>query len=94
MLLYLLQGWDTDAQVVYDTLQDMYPEGKSGSIFARLAKEFWEEYQVIRDIGISCNQVVLLVKENQENVLRYIGIDGDPGMWLPFYTPQDICPFE
>jgi hypothetical protein len=94
MLLYLLQGWDSDAQVVYNTLQVKYPEGTPGSIYARLAKTFWEKYQSSGNMGDACQSVKYDVDKNSEEVFKYLGIDGYLGMSLPKYTPQDICPFE
>lgn len=93
MLLYLLQGWDSDAQVVYETLQTKYPEGIPGSIFAHLAQIFREDYQVSRDMGQACQAVITDANMNSSEVLKYLGIDGFMGMSIS-YTTEDICPFE
>jgi hypothetical protein len=94
VVLYLLQGWDSDARIVYDALQVKYPEGTPGSIYARLAKTFWEKYQSSGNMGDACQSVKYDVDKNSEEVFKYLGIDGYLGMSLPKYTPQDICPFE
>jgi hypothetical protein len=91
MLLYLLQGWDSDAQVVYKTLKEKYPEGNPGSIYAELATVFLEEYQVSGEMGASCIKVINAA--DKEEALKYIGVGGDLGTYH-MYTVEDICPFE
>ena len=93
MLLYLLQGWESDAQVVYETLLAKYPEGTPGSIYTRLAQLFREEYQVSRDMGQACQAVIADANTNSSEVLKYLGIDGSLGMSI-YYHIRDICPFE
>ena len=68
MLLYLLQGWSSDAQVVYNTLLEKYPLGSTGSIYAKLAQVFWEEYQASGNVGQSCSRVIKVVEDNQVEV--------------------------
>jgi tetratricopeptide (TPR) repeat protein len=94
MLIHALQGSIVDAQFELNKLQKEYPEGDPGSIYAQLARIFLEEFQVIGDMGKSCAEVIEVVKKNQRDVFKYLGIDGYMGMYIPKYTPQDICPFE
>ena len=94
MLLYILQGWESDAEVVYHTLLDAYPAGKPGSIFANVARAFWEGYQDEGKITQGCDRAVDLVQSNQDEVFRYIGVNGQLGSGIGQYTYQDICPFE
>jgi hypothetical protein len=94
MLVKVLQGSMMDAEYELKALQKKYPEGTPGEIFARVAQIFWEEYHLSGNIGQSCSRVIKLVEDNQVEVFKYLGIDGYMGMYLPRYTPLDICPFE
>jgi hypothetical protein len=94
MLIKFIQGSSVQAISIYNRIQREYPEGVPGSIYAYLAKIFWDEYQASNDMGQSCIKVISEVGKNQDAVFKYIGVDGYVGMYLPTYTPQDICPFE
>ncbi|MBN2258713.1 MAG: hypothetical protein JW704_13005 [Anaerolineaceae bacterium] len=93
MMLFLIQGWDSDARVVYDTLQSKYPEGEPGSIFSKLAVTFWDEYHTSGSLGVACQVVVEEAGKDPAGVLKYFGVNGNLGMGIN-YKVKDICPFE
>jgi hypothetical protein len=90
-VLYLLNGWESDAEIVYTTLVEVYPEGEAGFVFAEAATAFWEEYQETNGIGAGCAQAVAVVEENPD-VLFYLGAEHH-GQQSRIYTPVDVCPF-
>jgi hypothetical protein len=91
MVLYLLQGWESDAETVYTTLVAVYPEGEDGFVFAETAAAFWEEYQDTKDFGAACARGVEVVEENPD-VLFYLGAEHH-GAQSRIYAPEDVCPF-
>jgi hypothetical protein len=92
MLLHILQGWMDEAEVVYNTLQDKFPEEQVGHQFAEMATIFWHEYQETQDIPQACSLAIDYVDTHSE-ILFYLG-DRHHGDQGKRYTPMDICPFE
>jgi len=91
MVLYLLQGWESDAETVYQTLIAAYPEGEDGSAFAEAATAFWETYRDTQEFGAACAQAMAVV-ERSPAVLFYLGAEHH-GRQSRVYTPGDVCPF-
>src|SRR3990172_3164073 len=58
VVLHVAEGNTPAAEVAYDTLQRLYPPGTPGSKYAELANEFWQAYQVSRDIAPACARAV------------------------------------
>ncbi len=56
LLIQTIQGHRDAMQVVYDTLEQKYPEGKTGYTYAFIAKQFWETYQLTSDGEAACKQ--------------------------------------
>ena len=54
LLINTLQGAEDAMQVVYQTLQEKFPEDKPGHSYAVIASAFWEEYQKSQDIQSAC----------------------------------------
>jgi hypothetical protein len=54
LLINALQGAPDAMQVVYETLQEKFPEGKPGHSYALVATAFWETYQMAPDIQAAC----------------------------------------
>jgi hypothetical protein len=93
MLLYVVQGWMSDAQVVYDTLQKKYPENTDGHIYAQMARAFWTEYAVSGMLDQACGKAVQVANQSKEEATRYLGSDYHGYQSLK-YQPQDLCPFR
>ena len=72
MLLYVVQGWMSDAQVVYDTLQKKYPEKTNGYIYAEMAQVFWTEYAASGMLDQACGRAVQIANQDIEGY-RYLG---------------------
>lgn len=93
MLLHIIQGHLKEAQVVYETLQEKFPEGSNGHEYSVIAKAFWGEYQLSKDIGKACADAISMTNEHQE-VLRFLGSDYHNSRQDLMYKPTDICPFK
>jgi hypothetical protein len=91
MLLHTLLGFQADAQVVYDTLQEKFPEGNAGHSYAEMAAAFWEEYLASRDIRLSCQKAIDYASAHPDILTPLEGPPG--GFWSRSYQPFDVCPF-
>lgn len=92
MLLYLMQSWDDEAQVVYETLQEIYPEDSAGHFFVEVAQEFREPFEFTSSIGYGCERAIDYV-EGKEEILAVLGDQGH-GSQSHRYAAEDICPFS
>jgi hypothetical protein len=73
MVIHALHGYFSDAQVVYNDLQKHYLEAKNGSIYAKLATEFWKEYAASRDMSKGCSKALDFARQNWLEVTQYLG---------------------
>lgn len=91
MILHLIQGWEGDAKVIYDTLIELYPENTIGYPYVEMAKAFWNEYQNSRDLYKACEKAIQYAYQNDDIVLEPFGWHG---FFNPSYSPEDTCPFN
>lgn len=89
MILHLIRGWDSDAEIVYKNLIELYPKGTDGYPYVQMATEFWNEYQISRDFYKSCEKAIQYAQEN-EVILEPFGWHG---LFYNSYEIEDICPF-
>ena len=92
MLLHAVQGFQSEAQIVYDTLQENFPDGAVGSQYAELARIFWEEYSSSADVEMACAKAVEFAESQSSIILTPLG-KRFYGSGQREYTPEDICPF-
>ncbi|MFT3895425.1 MAG: hypothetical protein QM730_27690 [Anaerolineales bacterium] len=90
MLLHLKRGWESDARTVYETLIEKYPQGSSGYPYSQMATEFWNEFQVSRDLVLSCERAIIYAAKHEEMLDPL----GDHGLFDEHYKPEDVCPFK
>lgn len=85
----------SEAEAVYQRINEDYPQpeapeaGPEPPVYADMARVFWEDYQVSRDMSEACNAVRDVISNNPEAVdqlNRY-------GQNSPTYTTNDLCPF-
>jgi hypothetical protein len=93
MLLHVVRGYLSDAQVVYESLLEKYPAGSSGGEYSELATVFWDAYQQSQDLVQACAQAAQYAASHENRILKplsasYYGVYGFD------YKPEDICPFE
>ena len=93
MLLHILQGHFPEAQIVYDTLQEKFPEGGDGHRFALVAKAFWDQYQISKNIKESCAKAVSMAYKYRL-ILKFLGADYHNYQQDIMYESKDVCPFE
>ena len=92
MLLHAVQGFQQEAQIVYDTLQEKFPDGTLGSQYAELARVFWAEYSSSGDVESACAEAVAFAEAQSSTILRPLG-KAFYGSGQREYNPEDICPF-
>jgi hypothetical protein len=92
LLLHAAQGNQAEAQVVYDTLLDLFPLSAVGRQYADLATAFWGEYSVSGDLALACDKAAEFAKTYDTVVLSPLGRDFY-GLAQRVYQPEDICPF-
>lgn len=92
VLLHILQGHETDAGTVYQTLQQRFPEGNPGFPYAEMASAFWNEYQASHDMTAACGMAVEYAAAHPD-ILIPLGSDYH-GMQSHTYQPEDVCPFR
>ncbi len=93
MLLHVAQGHLSEAEIVYHTLIEKYPEGVIGSQYAELATVFWNSYRESQDIGVACEAATEYATMNDDLILSPLGSDFY-GFYSRDYSPDDICPFK
>jgi hypothetical protein len=93
MLLHAVQGYQSEAQLVYDTLQEKFPDGTFGSQYAELARVFWEEFSSNGDVKLACAKAVEFAESQSSIILTPLGKQFY-GSGQREYTPEDICPFR
>ncbi|MBI5297287.1 MAG: hypothetical protein HY869_17550 [Chloroflexi bacterium] len=91
-LLHILQGHESDAGTVYQTLQQKFTEGNPGYIYAEMAAAFWNEYQSSHDMTAACGMAVDYAAAHPD-ILIPLGSDYH-GMQSHTYKPEDVCPFR
>ncbi|MFQ5410480.1 MAG: hypothetical protein ACE5FI_18890, partial [Anaerolineales bacterium] len=92
LLLHAAQGYLPEAQTVYDTLQEKFPEGTVGSAYAALATAFWDEFSAQDDIAAACEAAIDYAAAHADQILAPLGSDFY-GFGQPDYAPEDLCPF-
>jgi hypothetical protein len=98
MVTYVLRGWLSDAETVYNELQKQFPPGQTGNAYAEMASRFWNEYQASENMEKACSKAIEYAKSNPTGVLSYLG-NGDYalayyGEQSLSYTAEDVCPFK
>ncbi len=98
MLLHLQHGYESDAKIVYDTLQQKFPDGQAGHTYAELAATFWSDYQTNHDLKQACTKAIEFAASHKVAVLAYLGNIAGGGYeyyyhgWQSHdYAPEDIC---
>lgn len=98
MLIHVSRGFITEANTVYNSLLQKFPEGLVGHAYAEMATAFWNEYQTSADLSLSCAKSIEYATLHPVEILSYLGNGeyaityyGDQSLE---YTPEDVCPFR
>jgi hypothetical protein len=76
MLINTITGSQDAMQIVYQTLQEKFPEESPGHSYAVIASEFWKYYQITQDINAACAKANSAAKEQD---------------LYPSQKPENIC---
>ncbi|MCC6299518.1 MAG: hypothetical protein IT314_09475 [Anaerolineales bacterium] len=92
MLLYFVQGNETEATTTYNTLQQSFGNDPYGQPYVEMATEFWEAYQSTHKMYDGCAAAIQYAVEHPE-ILIPLGSDYH-GWQSKTYKPEDVCPFR
>jgi len=92
MLLYVVQGNESDAGTVYNTLQEKFGSDQYGSPYVEMATALWKAYQSTHKMYDGCAAAIQYAAEYPE-ILMPLGSDYH-GWQSHLYVPADVCPFR
>jgi tetratricopeptide (TPR) repeat protein len=92
LLIYLVQGYESDAGTVYNTLQQKFGNDPYARPYAEMATAFWEAYQSTQRMYDGCAAAIQYAVEHPE-ILTPLGSDYH-GWQSHTYAPADVCPFR
>ena len=92
MLLHLVQGHESDAATIYNTLQKKFGNDPSGQPYVEMATAFWNAYQSTHTMYAGCAAAIQYAVEHPA-ILTPLGSDYH-GTQSHIYKPEDVCPFR
>jgi len=92
MLLHLVQGYESDASTIYNTLQEKFGSDQYGAPYVEMATAFWDAYQSTHKMYDGCAAAIEYAAEHP-NILIPLGSDYH-GAQSHQYKPEDVCPFR
>jgi len=92
MLLHIAQNHESDAGIVYKTLQEKFGSDPYGQPYVEMANQFWDAYQSTSKIYDGCAAAIQYAVEHPE-ILIPLGSDYH-GSQSHIYVPADVCPFR
>jgi hypothetical protein len=92
MLLHVVQGNESDASTVYNTLQEKFGNDPYGRPYVEMATTFWDAYQSTHKMYDGCAAAIQYAVEHPE-ILIPLGSDYH-GSQSKIYKPEDVCPFR
>jgi len=92
MLLHIMQGNETDAGTVFNTLQKKFGNDPYGHPYVEMATAFWNAYQSTHKMYDGCAAIIPYAVGHTE-ILTPLGSDYH-GSQSHIYVPADVCPFR
>jgi hypothetical protein len=92
MLLHMVQGNETDAGSVFNSLQGKIGDDPYGQPYFEMATAFWNAYQSTHKMYDGCAEAIQYAAEHPE-ILIPLGSDYH-GSQSHIYVPADVCPFR
>ena len=92
LLLHLVQGNESDASTVYNTLQEKFGNDQYGRPYVEMATAFWNAYQSAHKMYDGCAAAIQYAAERPD-ILIPLGSDYH-GTQSHNYKPEDVCPFR
>lgn len=92
LLLHLMQGYESEANIVYTTLGEKFGDNPYARPYVEMASAFWEAYHSTRKMYDGCAAAIQYAAEHPE-ILTPLGSDYH-GSQSHTYVPADVCPFR
>lgn len=92
MLLYIVNGNESEAEDVLNTLQEKFPSENPGYPYVEMAIDFMAEYQASHNLTNACGAAIQFAAEHPK-ILVPLGSDYH-GWQSHEYKPEDVCPFR
>lgn len=92
LLIYIVQGQESEARTSYQALQEKFSVDPYGHPYAEIATAFWEAYQSDHSITTACGAAIEYVTIHPD-ILVPLGSDYH-GLQSHNYKPEDVCPFR
>ena len=92
MLLHFVQGQESDASTIYNTLQEKFGNNQYGRPYVEMATVFWDAYQSTHKMYDGCAAAIQYAAGHPE-ILMPLGSDYH-GAQSKIYKPEDVCPFR
>ena len=92
MLVHLVQGHESDANTVYNTLQEKFSNDQYGRSYVEMATAFWDVHQSTHKMYDGCAAAIQYAAEHPD-ILIPLGSDYH-GWQSHQYKPEDVCPFR
>lgn len=92
MLLYVVQGWATEADLAYTTLLEKYPAGTPGGEFAQMATAFMDEYASTGSMSSACGAALQTSPSQIAHAPHFLGAQHH-GFQPVMYEVPYLCPF-
>ena len=93
LLLHTAQGFLPEAKVVYESLQEQFPEGSDGHAYAVMAAVFRDTFNENNNIGFACLAAIVYAEQHQSEILAPLGSDVY-GFGVRDLQPYDVCPWR
>ncbi len=93
MLLHVVRGYMKEAQVVYDTLQEKFPEGTVGHEYAEMATAFWDAFHASDDVAVACSAAIAHGSLHEDEILVPLSRSFYRS-WAIVDAAEEVCPFE
>lgn len=92
MLLELVQGKGSEAEITYSTLQQKFGSDSYGRPYVKMATAFWNAYQSSHKMYDGCAAAIEYAAEHPD-ILIPLGSNYH-GWQSHIYVPADVCPFR
>ena len=92
LLTHAVQGNETEAQIVYESLLERIAPESAGGSYAQLATAFWDAFQGEMNYLAGCGAAVDFASAHSLEILDPLGV-GHYDIYGRSLEPQDICPY-
>ncbi len=94
LLIHVAQGKVDQARDEYEHLQQDFPQGQPGSGFARMAKEFWDEYSSGHGLAAGCARTQEYADGHATETSDQIDANWHGWQSPDYISELEMCPFK